>query len=44
MGFILRFKVMYLLPEGGEHDRNMQHVLTGLLKFVEVDGNACINF
>jgi hypothetical protein len=44
MVFILSFKVMYLMPEGAQYDRNLQHVLTGLIKFVEPDGNMYINF
>jgi len=25
---------MYLMPENGRYDRNLQHVLTGPIKFV----------
>jgi hypothetical protein len=29
---------MYLMHEDGQCDRNMQHLLNGLIKFVVVDG------
>jgi len=32
------------MSEGGECDRNMWNVLKGLMKFVVVDGNTCMNF
>ena len=35
---------MYLMPEDGQYDRNMWHDLMGLIKFVVVDGNVCVNF
>jgi len=35
---------MYLIPEDGQYDRNMWHVLMGLITFVVVDGNVCFSF
>jgi hypothetical protein len=32
------------MPEDGQYDQNMQHVLTGLIKFVVVDGNMYLSF
>jgi hypothetical protein len=29
---------MWLMPEDGQNDRNMWHVLTGLMKLIVVDG------
>jgi hypothetical protein len=35
---------MYLIPEDGQSDQNMQHVLTGSIKFVLVNSNKYIDF
>jgi len=29
---------MYLIPEDGQYDQNLYHVLTGLIKFVVFSG------
>jgi len=44
MHFTLSFKIMYLMPEDGQYDRNMWRVLMGLIKYVVVGGNVCVNF
>ena len=36
--------IMYLMPEDGQYHRNIQHVLTGLIIFVLVDGNTNVSF
>jgi hypothetical protein len=35
--------IMYLMPEGCQYGRNMQHVLTGLIKVMD-DGNTYVSF
>jgi len=35
---------MWLMTEDGQNDRNMWHVLTGLMIFVVVGGDMYINF
>jgi hypothetical protein len=35
---------MYLMPEDGLEDRNIQHVLTRLIKSVGVNGRTYDNF
>ena len=32
------------MPEDSQHDRNMQHVLTGLIQFVVVDSSTSVSF
>jgi hypothetical protein len=32
------------MPEDDQYDRNMQHIITKLIKFGLGDGNACVNF
>jgi hypothetical protein len=32
------------MPEDGQYDWNMWHALMGLIKFVVVDSNVCVNF
>lgn len=35
---------MYLVPEDGQYDRNNQHVLTALIRFVVAEGNTDVDF
>jgi hypothetical protein len=40
---ILIIKIVYLYSQNGHFYRNMQHVLTRLIKFVVVDGSAYVS-
>lgn len=42
--FILTFKIMYLYAWEGHSDRNLQHVLTRVIKFAVPDGSTYIRF
>jgi hypothetical protein len=38
------FKILYLMPEEGQCDQNMYHVLTGIMKFVVTGSSSCVSF